>query len=90
MSVYAPVAVSCCCVPFAMVDAAGVTEMETRLAAVTVSGEVLARVPTVARIVTDPGCSDCARPSYPAALLIDAIVGIDDDQMTEPVRFCVE
>ena len=53
-SVYDPVALNCCFVPFAMLAEAGETAMEVRAAGVTVSGDEPYMPFTVAEIVAEP------------------------------------
>jgi hypothetical protein len=61
-SVYTPVAVNCCVVPATRLELAGVTLIETSVAAVTVSG-VLPETPAwLALIVVDPAISVLAKP----------------------------
>ena len=80
-------AVNCCVVPSGMDALAGVTAMETRAAAVTVSAGVLLLVtaPSTALIVVGPVPTLVARP---AALMV-AMEVADEVQVALLVRFCV-
>jgi hypothetical protein len=73
-----------------MVGLAGVTEIDTGVAAVTLRAAEPDTPLKFALIVTDPKLRVVTRPSYPEALLTAAIVGSDDAQVTDVVRFCVE
>jgi hypothetical protein len=86
---YVPVAVNCWVVPLTMLEVAGVTAMDTRVAEVTVSAVVPTTLPDVAVIVDEPAATDVANPLEPAALLMAAIDVADDFQVTDVVRFCV-
>jgi hypothetical protein len=72
--------------PFATVGLAGVTAMETSVAGCTVSVVFPVTVPEVAEMVVVPVARVVARP--PAAMV--AVAVLDDAQVTEAVRFCVE
>ena len=85
-----PVAANCSLVPFAIVGAAGVTVIDTRVAAVTASCVEPDTPPSVAEIVVEPTPAEVARPEEPDALLIEAVAALDDPQVTDEVRFCVE
>jgi hypothetical protein len=76
LSEYTPVALNVVDVPLAMLKFAGVTPMETKVAAVTVSVVDPDIFPSVAVIVVDPVLSAVARPWLPVALLIEATVGL--------------
>ena len=89
-SVYVPVAVNCCVVPFAMVGSAGVTSMDTSVAAVTVSVVEPEIASEVAVIVVGPAVLALARPSVPRTFEIVATASSDDDQVTAAVRSWVE
>ena len=65
---------NCSVVPRAILGFAGVTAMETRVAAVTVSSAVTDTVPIAAVIVTDPVPTPTASPLEPDALLTEAMV----------------
>jgi hypothetical protein len=69
---------------------AGVTPIDTRVAAVTVKVVEPDTEPRVAVIVADPMLADVASPLDPAALLTDATAGVPDCQVTAVVRSCVE
>jgi hypothetical protein len=85
-SVSVPVAVNCCVSPLATLGLPGVTAMEASTAGVTVSVVFPDTVPEVAEIVVVPTATVVARP--PAAMV--AVAVLDDVQVTEVVRFCVE
>ena len=79
-------AVNCCVVPFEMVVLPGVTAMETRVGAVTVSTAVLlVMLPEVAVILELPVLRAVATP----LALMDATAPLLEFQVTELVRFCV-
>ena len=76
-----------CCVPPAATDGfTGVTAMDTSVAAVTVRVVLPEMAPLVALMVVLPAFSADAKP----ALLIVAVVVLDEAQVTLAVRFCVE
>ena len=88
-SLYVPVATNCCFVPLAIDGVAGVTAIDTSVAAVTVS-VVLPVIPAVAAEMTVvPAATPVARPSEPAALEIVAVAGVADVHVTVLVRFPV-
>src|SRR6266700_3997680 len=89
LSLKVPVAVNCRVVPFAMLGFVGVTAIEVRVAAVTVSVVLPETPPKVAVIVVIPAATDVAKPCEPPALLIVAIVLLDELQATWVVRSCV-
>lgn len=72
-----------------MAGLAGVTAIERRLAGLTVRVVVAEMLPEVAVIVVDPAATDVARPLDPAALLIVAAPVLEEDQVTDAVRFWV-
>ena len=81
-----------CAKPSANVGLAGVTSIETRVAGLT-EKLVLAEIPEpayVAVMVVVPVLAVVARPFVPAALLIVATVVLEEDQVTEVVRFWTE
>jgi hypothetical protein len=84
-----PVALNCGCDPFATEGVAGVTPIETSVAAVTVSNELAETAPSVAEIVVVPAARVVARPFEPAVLLIVAAATVLDAQVTCVVRSCV-
>jgi hypothetical protein len=84
-SVKVPVAVNGSLVPSTMLGLAGVTAIETRVAAVTVNAVEPEMLPSVAEIVTGPGPTAVAKP----ALLIVAQVVSDEAQVTWLVKFSV-
>ena len=73
-----------------MLGAAGVTLIDTRVAAVTVRDVFPDTEPSEAVMVTDPVATANAMPFEPDALLIEAIVVSDEVQATLLVRFWVE
>jgi len=83
------VAVNCCVVPFVRVGLAGVTVIETRVTAFTVSVVFPETLPSVAVIMVVPAATDVARPFDPLALLIVATPGLDELQVTWVVRSCI-
>jgi hypothetical protein len=80
-----PVAVNACVVPGAIAAVDGAIAIETRVAAVTVSGVDSLTEPEVAEMLAVP----CARLVANPALLIAAVAGVSDDQVAVLVRFCV-
>jgi hypothetical protein len=85
-SVYDPVAVNCCFVPFAILGLAGVIEMEPSVAGVTVSVEDPDTPPDTAVIVQEPAAVAVASPE----LLIVETPVLDELQVAEAVRSWVE
>ena len=73
-----------------MLGVAGVTPIDTRVAAVTVRDVFPDTEPSEAVMVTDPVATANAMPFEPDALLIEAIVVSDEVQAALLVRFCVE
>jgi hypothetical protein len=71
-----------------MLGLAGVTVMDTSVAAVTVSVVDPDILPDVAVIVVEPAATEVASPLEPAALLMVATPAVDDFQVTPVVRFC--
>ena len=69
-----------------MEGVAGVTAMETRVAAVTVKVVELEIVPRVALMVVLPALTPEARPSLAAALEMLATAGADEAQVTLVVK----
>ena len=88
-SLYVPVATKFCVAPLAMETVAGVTAIETRVAAVTVSVVMPTMVPLVAEITVVPSATALARPWEAAALEIVAVPVVADTQVTVAVRSCV-
>jgi hypothetical protein len=72
-------------VPGAIAAVGGEIAIETRVAAVTVSGVDPLTEPEVAEMLAVPCAALVANP----ALLIVAVEGVSDDQVAELVRFCV-
>ena len=89
-SVKVPMAVNCCVVPFARLGSAGVTSMETRVAAVAVRVVEPEIDPEVAVIVVTPTVLELASPSEPTAFEIVATPSLEEDHVTAAVRSCVE
>jgi hypothetical protein len=87
-SLYVPVATNCCCVPLAIVGVAGVTAIDTSVAAVTVSVVLPLTAPLVAETTVVPSATALVRPFDPAALEIVAVAGVADAHVTVAVRFC--
>ena len=73
-----------------MLGLAGVIDIDTSVAEVTVSVADPDILPDVALIVVEPAATDVANPLEPAALLMAATVVNDELQVTAVVRFCVE
>jgi hypothetical protein len=88
-SVNVPVAVNCSVVPSAIDGVAGVTAMETSVAAVTVSVVDPLMEPVVAVIVAVPSPTPLANPCVGAAVLIVATAGVAELHCTVSVMFCV-
>jgi len=76
-------------VPLAMLGFGGVTPIDTKVAAVTVSGVEPEMPLSIAVMVVEPWVLDVARPFEPLALLILAMLVAEEDQLTAEVRFCV-
>jgi hypothetical protein len=72
-----------------MLGLAGVTAMETSVAAVTVRAVEPAMLPDAAVTVVEPAATGVARPLEPAALLIAATPVLEELHVTDAVRFCV-
>ena len=84
-SLKVPVAVNCCVPPFGTEGFAGVTAIDTSVAAVTVSVVLPEMLPEVARMVVDPVPRAVAKP----AVLIVATVPAEELHVEVLVRFCV-
>jgi hypothetical protein len=88
-----PVAVNCCDCPTAMLEFAGVTDRETRVAGSTVNTaafEVMRMMSTKDAVMTVlPGLADSARPGDADPEPMAATVGVDELHNTEDVRSCV-
>ena len=89
MSEYVPVAANCCAVPCAMLGSAGVIEMDTSVAGVTVSAVDPDTLPDAASIVVKPADTVVARPLEHAALLMAATEKVDELHIAAAVRSCV-
>jgi hypothetical protein len=85
-----PVAMNCWLRPMGMLGVAGVTLIDCRVAAVTVSVVLPETEPSVAVIVLLPAATALARPFEPAALLTVATLVLEEDQVADDVRFCVD
>jgi len=86
LSVYVPVAVNCSVVPFAIEGFAGVTAIDTSVAAVTVNVSAGLVTPFSDAVICDvPTPIPVAKP----AELIVATPGVPDTQVACVVRFCV-
>ena len=81
---------NCCVKPFAIVGAAGVTSIDTRVASVTVNIVSPLTSPLVADTVALPTPVVVAMPFEPAALLTIATALSDEAQVACAVRSCVE
>ena len=79
LSLKVPLAVNCLVVPTAMLEFTGATEIETKLAPVTVSDAVALTDPDAAVIETVPVPTPVASP----VLSIEAMDVDEDDQVTE-------
>ncbi len=73
-----------------MLGVAGVTAIDTRLAALTVSVVEPWMLPRLAEIVVEPMATPEARPLVPEALLMVAAAVLEELHVTAFVRFCVE
>jgi len=82
--------VNCLAIPFATLGLDGVTPIDTKVGAVTVRSADPETPPSVAEIVVEPMLAEVTKPDDPDALLIEAVAGIEEDQVTEVVRFRVE
>ena len=87
-------AVNCSVRPAAILGVGGVTLMDTNCADVTVNVAVPETVSlgaagplNIAVMVVEPATAEVARPCEPAALLMLATFGLEDDQVTCVVRF---
>src|ERR1700733_1986386 len=89
LSVYVPVAVNCALRPLAILELAGVTAIDTSVAADTVSAVLPETLPLVALIVVLPTPAEVASPCEPLTLLTVAAEVLLDDQVTWVVRFWV-
>jgi hypothetical protein len=83
------VAVNCCVVPRAIDGDAGVTANETSEAAVIVSAVDPVTMPEVAVMLAVPWATLVASPWVGATLLIVAVEGVSELQVTVLVMFCV-
>jgi len=73
-----------------IVEFAGVTAIDTRVAGVTAKVALLDTPPKLAEMPALPGLAEVARPCDPAALLTVATLGVVVAQVAVVVRFCVE
>jgi hypothetical protein len=85
LSLYVPVAVSCCVIPLTTDGLVGVSAMDCKVAAVTVSTVEPTTDPDVALMELVPAASAEAKP----AALIVAVAVVPEAHATEAVRFCV-
>ncbi len=76
-------------VPAAILGLVGVTAIETSVAGVTVSPVVADTPLSDAPMVVVPTAEPVARPFEPLALLIEAVLELEELQLTDVVRFCV-
>jgi len=79
LSLKVPVAVNCFVVPIDMLELAGVTAIDTSVAALTVSDALPVTVPEIALIVVVPVPTAVARPD---ASMVETLIG-DADHVTE-------
>ena len=84
LSLKVPVAVNCLAVPTAMLEFAGVTAIETKVAPLTVTLALPVTEPEMAEIVACPADNALTRPEE----LTEALLVAEDDQVTE-VSNCV-
>jgi hypothetical protein len=89
LSEYLPVAANCCLVPLPMLGFAGLIEMDTSVAGVTVRPADPDMLPDAAVTVVEPVATAATKPLEPAALLTVATPTLDELQVTAAVRFCV-
>jgi hypothetical protein len=85
-----PMAENCCFVPFAMLGLDGAIASDTSVAGFTVSVVDPETFAAVAVISVDPATAEVARPMEPALLLMVATVALEELQVTDAVRSCVE
>lgn len=90
LSVYTPVALNTCSRPLAILGVVGVTPIDTRVAAVTVSAVEPDTLPRVAMIVVEPELSVVASPMLADALLMDATLALEELQVTVEETSCFE
>ena len=76
-------------VPFAIDGVAGVTAIDTSVAAVTVRVVLPLIAPLVAEMTVVPAATLVARPAEPAAFEMVAVAAVAEAQVTMAVRFCV-
>jgi hypothetical protein len=88
-SVNVPVAVNCCIVPNAIDGVAGVTAIETNVAAVTVTVVDPLMEPVVAVMVAVPSPTLVANPCVGAVLPMVPTDGVSELHCTVSVMFCV-
>lgn len=74
----------------ALLGFVGVTLIDESVAAVTVKLVLPLITPDVAVIVTEPVFRALPNPCVPAALLTVAVVSLDDDQVVDAVKSCVD
>ena len=86
-SLSVPVAENCCVSPLATDGLGGVTAIDFRVGAVQVSVVLPEMLPLVAEIVVLP--EPATQVATPVVLMIVATAVLFDDQVTDPVRFCV-
>ena len=84
-----PVAMNCCWVPLAIDGTAGVTAIETRVAAVTVRVVLPFTAPSVAEMTELPVATPVASPNESAAFEIVAVAGVAEAHVTVSLRSCV-
>ena len=84
-----PVATNCCFVPCAIDGVVGVTAIDTRVVAVTVSVVMPLTPPLAAVMTVVPAPTPVANPFEPAASDIVAVAAVADVQVADVVRSCV-
>src|ERR1019366_4131537 len=85
LSLYVPVAVNCCVVPFAIEAVAGVTEMETRIGVLTSTLAEPVTEPEVVMMVDVPSMLPVTSPAVDTG----ATAGAEDPQVTEALMSCI-
>ena len=87
LSVYMPVAINCCFVPLALAGLVGVTEIELKVAGVTVRAALPETAFREAEIVVEPVLIAVAFPVRPGVFEMVAIDGLEEFQVTIEVKF---
>ena len=84
-----PFAVNCCVCPARIEALGGVTDIEFRVAVVTLSEELLDTPANRAVIVVEPFATPVATPAVVALLLMVATPGLEEVHVAKTVRSCV-